>query len=61
MIIPAKTVDLLKVLKEAYKDEMETDPKLVGTPDYFKKAGVIELIKTIEVSIEQQKTTVQNI
>lgn len=49
--LPSKTIDLLLLLKEEYEDFYETDEKKVGTPEYWKKAGVIEIIKRIENSI----------
>jgi hypothetical protein len=52
--IPASTEGLLEYLKEIYSDVMELDPTMVGTPEYWKKAGVIELIQKIEYYIENK-------
>lgn len=49
MNIPSSTIDFISMLEELYPDIMELDPTYVGTPDYWKKAGIIELIKKIKI------------
>ena len=49
---PSNTVDLIKYLEDIYTDLFELDPAMVGTPEYWKKAGVIELIQLLKSRIE---------
>lgn len=51
MKVPPYTVDLIVQLKEMYKDSYEIDPKIVGTPEYWMHAGVIDLIRKLETNI----------
>ena len=46
--LPSNTIDLIKHLEEMYDDVFELDPTMVGTPEYWKKAGVIELIQLLK-------------
>lgn len=46
--IPRETKDFINLLREEYKDEMELESEYVGTPEYWKKAGVIELIRKFD-------------
>lgn len=48
MHVPSLTVDLIETLKELYPESYEIDPKIVGTPDYWMVAGVIDLIRKLE-------------
>jgi len=48
MKVPSTTILLLTLLEDLYPDTMELDPTCVGTPDYWKKAGVIELIQKLK-------------
>jgi hypothetical protein len=47
--IPTNTVDLIKWLEDMYPDVFDTDVFFVGTPEYWKKAGVIELINMLKI------------
>lgn len=49
MKVPSTTIDLVKMLDELYPDVMELDPAWVGTPEYWKKAGIIELIQKLKI------------
>lgn len=51
MIVPMMTVDLIKVLERTYPDIMEVDP--IPEHQYWKKAGVIELIRTLKLGVRQ--------
>ena len=55
MDIPSSTIELLNILKEHYPDKAVTDPKLVGTPEYWKHMGVVELIRDIEFYIHNRR------
>lgn len=55
MDVPSSTIDLLNVLKTRYPDVACTDPEEVGTPEYWKGMGVIELIRELTYYIEQRK------
>jgi hypothetical protein len=46
--IPSLTIDLIRELKREYIDTMEIEEDIVGKPEYWKKAGVIELIRRLE-------------
>jgi len=48
MDITTYTVDMIRQLKKLYPDVLETDPEEVGTPNYWKKVGVVELVRTLE-------------
>lgn len=48
MHVPSLTIEFLEELKRLYPDLYEVDPKIVGTPDYWMYAGVIDLIRKIE-------------
>ena len=48
MEITTYTVDMIRQLKKLYPDVLETDPEEVGTPNYWKKVGVVELVRTLE-------------
>lgn len=50
--LPSNTIDLIKYLEDLYPDIYELDPTLVGTPEYWKKAGVIELIQMLNSRLE---------
>ena len=52
--IPYSTLDLLKIIKKDYPNKMKLDPEEVGTPGYWKYAGVVELVELIEALIEKQ-------
>ena len=49
MNVPSDTRSLLKVLEETYKDEYNIEE--YDTKAYWKKAGVIELIRLIRYEI----------
>lgn len=49
MTVPSSTIDFIKELERLYPDTMELDPSYLGTPDYWKKAGIVELIQKIKV------------
>ena len=55
MNVPSSTIDLLTVLREKYPDVACTNPEEVGTPEYWKSMGVIELIRELTYYIEQRK------
>jgi len=48
-LVPSTTIDLIKWLEEIYPDVFETDASFVGTPEYWKKAGIIELIQKLKI------------
>jgi hypothetical protein len=50
--IPSNTMDFLKYLKSIYEDKFEVEEKEVGTPSYWKKAGVIEMIRQVELKLK---------
>ena len=50
MKIPTYTVDLLTQLKKQYPDKLEEDPLLVGTPEYWQRVGIVELIRSLEAA-----------
>ncbi|MCI4436677.1 MAG: hypothetical protein JHC33_07720 [Ignisphaera sp.] len=54
MDIPGNSTALLSALEKIYPDTFETDPTMVGTPEYWKRAGVIELLKMIRWSIDNE-------
>lgn len=49
MTVPSDTRSLLKVLEETYKDEYDVEN--YDTKEYWKKAGVIELIRLIRYEV----------
>lgn len=51
MTVPSTTLDFINQLKQTYPDKAETEPKDVGTPEYWMKMGVIDLIRKVESSI----------
>jgi hypothetical protein len=53
MKVPSSTIDLIKVLKEKYEDKLVVDAEVVGTPEYWKNAGVVELLRELTYYIEQ--------
>ena len=50
MDTPHNTIDFITYLKSVYPDKVEEDPSKVGTPAYWKKVGIIELIRKVEES-----------
>lgn len=54
MDVPSSTIDLIKKLKEQYPDKAETDPTIVGTPDFWKQIGVVELLRELEYYIKER-------
>ena len=48
MNVPSLTIDLIDQLKELYPDRLDTDPKNVGTPQYWMDAGIVDLIRRLE-------------
>lgn len=55
MDVPINTLDLLTLLKTKYPDKAETDPEVVGTPEYWKKIGIIELLKELEYYVKRME------
>lgn len=55
MDVPMYTIDLLKELERLYPDVMELDEDVVGTPQYWKEAGVIELLRMLKTEIENKQ------
>ena len=55
MDVPSSTIDLLTLLKTKYEDKAETDPDIVGTPQYWMKVGVIQLLRELDSYIENRK------
>jgi len=51
MTVPSNTLDFLNELRSLYKDQAEVDPQYVGTPEYWKRMGVIELLRKVDASI----------
>lgn len=45
--VPINSIDLIEVLEKEYKDVLDVDVLSVGTPDYWKKAGVVELLRRL--------------
>jgi len=54
MDVPSNTIDLIRILQKKYPDIAEEDEKIVGTPRYWKKIGVIELVRELMYSIERK-------
>ena len=50
MKIPTYTADLIVMLKLQNPDKLEEDPLLVGTPEYWKRVGIVELIRSLEAA-----------
>lgn len=40
-----EVIEFLQLLKDEIDDKFEIDDKKVGTPEYWKRAGIIELIR----------------
>lgn len=55
MDVPSNTIDLIRLLTSRYEDKAEVDPTIVGTPEYWKKIGVIELLRELTYYIEGGK------
>lgn len=53
--IPIYTKDLIRVLKEIYPDTFIVEEEEVNTPQYWKKAGIIELIRLLDTNIQYVK------
>lgn len=53
MTVPSSTIDLIKILKERYPDVLECNEETVGTPEYWKKVGIIELLRELEYRIRE--------
>lgn len=53
-LIPTTTVELLELLDKWYIDKLETNSEFVGTPEYWKKAGIIELKHRIREILSRQ-------
>jgi hypothetical protein len=53
------TRDQVEELKKVYKDKLECDPKYVGTPDYWKQVGVVELIRLLDNELNTKFNTLQ--
>jgi hypothetical protein len=49
MTVPSDSKSLIEKLEEIYPDKYETDP--VDLPEYWKKAGVVELLRVLRASI----------
>ena len=54
MDVPIATVDFINMLKIKYEDKAEVDPTVVGTPEYWKKIGVVELLREVSYFIESK-------
>jgi hypothetical protein len=54
MDVPSSTIELLEVLKKRYPDVACTDIEKVGTPEYWKAMGVVDLIRELSYYIEQR-------
>jgi len=52
-VTPVYTADLINILKDVYTDKFIINESEVGTPDYWKKAGIIELIRILENNIRK--------
>jgi len=50
--IPSTTLDLIRYLEELYPDTYNTNPTYVGTPEFWKEAGKIELIRMLKEKIQ---------
>ena len=48
MDIPSNSPALINMLKEKYEDKLNVDVDEVGTPTYWKKAGVVELLRELD-------------
>jgi hypothetical protein len=53
--LPHKTIDFIKSIEEEFEDYFETDVEKVGTPEYWKKAGIIEYIRKIKSILEAKE------
>ena len=56
MDVPSSTIDLINLLKEKYPDELNTNPKIVGTPEYWKTVGVVQLLRELQFYIDSRST-----
>lgn len=54
MNIPSNTYDLINILKTKYPNKIEIDEKIVGTPEYWKRVGIITLLEELEFYITQK-------
>jgi len=54
MDVPNSTIELLNLLKNKYPDVAWTEVDKVGSPEYWKSMGVIELIRELTYYIEQR-------
>lgn len=52
--VPSSTIELLNILKEKYPDKYVIEDEEVGTPSYWKKAGVVELLRELEYYITER-------
>lgn len=59
MDYPSGTSELVVLLDTLYPDKIGTDPKIVGTPEYWKQVGVIELIQKIKY--QMRGTNLKNV
>lgn len=50
--VPSKTVDFIAYLDGIYPDRMDVLPDTVATADYWKRAGVIELVRTYKHKLQ---------
>ena len=55
MDIPSSTIDFIRQLQLKYSDELMLDEKIVGTPEYWKKAGVVELLRELQYYIDNPR------
>jgi hypothetical protein len=55
MDVPSSTIELINLLKTQYPDKAEVDPSVVGTPEYWKSMGVVELLRDLEFYINQRR------
>ena len=53
MEVPSKTVDFIKYLEKLYPDKYDVLPETVGTQEYWMRAGIIELIRRANITIEK--------
>ncbi len=53
--IPSITVEFLDLLDTWYENSFETNSSLVNTPEYWKKAGVIEMMNKVRQILKQGK------
>ena len=58
MDVPSNTIEFLTVIKQQYEDKLEVDERVVGTPEYWKRVGVVELIRTVEAYVRRKDSNV---